>query len=106
MKKITLTFDNGPDPGCTPKVLEVLRARNIKATFFVCGQGNTLHPALKAKSSEGMALLEKIDEAGHWIGNHSLTHMLCARGAEAVAQCADQPDERNGLVQRAQVCAR
>ena len=75
-KKITLTFDNGPDPECTPMVLEVLKARNVKATFFVCGQGNSLHPALKARGEVGKSLLSQIHEQGHWIGNHSLTHTV------------------------------
>src|SRR2546430_17595619 len=35
---LTLTFDNGPEPGVTPRVLEILRERGIKATFFVIGE--------------------------------------------------------------------
>ena len=42
MKKLTLTFDNGPDPECTPEVLDLLAERGVRATFFVCGQGNRL----------------------------------------------------------------
>lgn len=75
-KRLTITFDNGPDPDCTPYVLDCLAARGIKATFFVCGIGNTKNPALPAASDEGLALLERIKSEGHWIGNHSLTHTL------------------------------
>ena len=75
-KKLTITFDNGPDPACTPYVLDTLSERKIKATFFVCGNGNTRHPALKASSIEGVDLLERIRNEGHWIGNHSLTHAI------------------------------
>ena len=75
-KKVTMTFDNGPDPECTPNVLETLSKRNIKATFFVCGNGNTRHPAMKASSDEATELLERIRDEGHWIGNHSLTHAI------------------------------
>src|SRR5258705_7275147 len=35
---LTLTFDNGPEPGVTPRVLDTLRERDIKATFFVIGE--------------------------------------------------------------------
>ena len=35
MFDLTLTFDNGPEPGVTPRVLEILRERGIKATFFI-----------------------------------------------------------------------
>lgn len=76
MKKLTVTFDNGPDPRCTPEVLDILAERGIKATFFVCGQGNRLHPALKASSQDARNLLERARSEGHWIGNHSLTHTV------------------------------
>lgn len=76
MKKLTLTFDNGPDPDCTPVVLDLLKSRGIKSTFFVCGLGNQLHPALQADSSAGRVLLDRIRDEGHWIGNHTLTHTV------------------------------
>ncbi len=76
MKRLSLTFDNGPDPACTPEVLDLLKARGVPASFFVCGQGNRLHPAMKAGSGEGRRLLERARDEGHWIGNHSLTHTV------------------------------
>ncbi len=75
-KKLTVTFDNGPDPACTPAVLDVLKERGVKATFFVCAQGNRLHPAKRAHTAAGRALLERAHAEGHWIGNHSLTHTI------------------------------
>ncbi len=75
-KKLTLTFDNGPDPECTPAVLDLLRERGIRATFFVCGRGNRLHPALRAGRDEARAILERAKAEGHWIGNHTLTHTV------------------------------
>ena len=75
-KKLTMSFDNGPDPECTPMVLDVLAERNVKATFFVCGLGNVRHPAMEAGSAAGLKLLERIQSEGHWIGNHSLTHAI------------------------------
>lgn len=76
MRKLTVTFDNGPDPDCTPRVLDTLKERDVKATFFVCGLGNRLHPALQAKTDEGLRILERARAEGHWIGNHSLTHSV------------------------------
>ena len=76
MRKLTVTFDNGPDPEVTPQVLDILAERGIKASFFVCGQGNTLHPARKAGSEEGLAVLQRAIREGHWVGNHSLSHTV------------------------------
>jgi peptidoglycan/xylan/chitin deacetylase (PgdA/CDA1 family) len=64
--KVTLTFDNGPEPAVTPIVLECLARHNIKATFFVLGR--------KAMTSEGTDLVRQAAAAGHWIGNHTFTH--------------------------------
>ena len=76
MSRLTLTFDNGPDPACTPGVLDLLRDRGIAASFFVCGQGNRLHPAMKAGGAQERRILERAQAEGHWIGNHSLSHTL------------------------------
>ena len=89
MKRLTITFDNGPDPACTPAVLDALAERDVRATFFVCGQGNTLHPASKARAPEAMAVLERAVAEGHWIGNHSLSHAIelgTTRDPEIVAR--------------------
>ena len=61
---MTLTFDNGPDPQATPRVLDVLHERAIKATFFVVGEQLRAHRELAARAHAD----------GHWIGNHTLTH--------------------------------
>ena len=64
--KLTLTFDNGPDPEVTPRVLELLRARGLFAHFYVLGK----HVATPA----GRALVERQLAEGHLVGNHSYTH--------------------------------
>lgn len=66
MGRITLTFDNGPEPEMTSLVLDVLRKQDVRATFFVIGQ-NLEKPAAKA-------VVERARAEGHWIGNHSFTH--------------------------------
>jgi len=65
---LTLSFDNGPEPDVTPRVLEVLARRGWRATFFVIGQ--------KLAEPERYALAERALAEGHWIGNHSYTHSL------------------------------
>jgi peptidoglycan-N-acetylglucosamine deacetylase len=64
--KLTLTFDNGPEPAVTPAVLDCLARHNLKATFFVLGR--------KAITPEGSALVRRASAEGHWIGNHTFTH--------------------------------
>jgi peptidoglycan/xylan/chitin deacetylase (PgdA/CDA1 family) len=66
MFDITLSFDNGPEPGATPRVLDVLEAEEVKATFFVLGA--------KLADPERRALAQRAYTEGHWIGNHTKTH--------------------------------
>jgi peptidoglycan/xylan/chitin deacetylase (PgdA/CDA1 family) len=63
-KKIALTFDDGPDPETTPKVLSVLEKHKVKATFFCIGK----------KINQNEDLLQKADKSGHLLGNHSFSH--------------------------------
>jgi peptidoglycan-N-acetylglucosamine deacetylase len=64
--KVTLTFDNGPEPGVTERVLEVLKSEGIAATFFVLGT--------KLADPARRKLAERAHAEGHWIGNHTMTH--------------------------------
>jgi peptidoglycan/xylan/chitin deacetylase (PgdA/CDA1 family) len=68
MFDLTLTFDNGPEPGVTPRVLDALRERGIKATFFVIGE--------KLVDGERRKLAARAHDEGHWIGNHTFTHSV------------------------------
>ena len=61
---VVLTFDDGPDPLTTPKVLDALEARGAKATFFCIGEHAARHRALTAE----------IAQRGHRLENHSYTH--------------------------------
>ncbi len=63
-KYIALTFDDGPHPKLTPKLLDLLAARHIKVTFFLIGENVKAHPELAKR---------EIDE-GHVVGNHSWSH--------------------------------
>jgi peptidoglycan/xylan/chitin deacetylase (PgdA/CDA1 family) len=64
---VTLTFDNGPEPGVTEHVLDVLAGRGIPATFFVIGR--------KLTTRSGQALVTRARAEGHVIGNHSFFHL-------------------------------
>lgn len=63
-KKVALTFDDGPDTRFTPKVLDALKASQVKATFFVLGVQANAHPDI----------IRRIVKEGHVIGNHSYSH--------------------------------
>jgi cellulose synthase/poly-beta-1,6-N-acetylglucosamine synthase-like glycosyltransferase/peptidoglycan/xylan/chitin deacetylase (PgdA/CDA1 family)/spore germination protein YaaH len=62
--KIALTFDDGPDPVWTPRILDILKQENVKAAFFVLGENGQANPDL----------IKRIVAEGHEIGNHSFTH--------------------------------
>ncbi len=63
-KKIVLSFDDGPDPKWTPKILDVLKQKNVQGLFFVIGNMANQRPdILKREYAEG-----------HEIGNHTFTH--------------------------------
>jgi peptidoglycan-N-acetylglucosamine deacetylase len=61
---IAMTFDDGPSEKLTPKLLDLLAAHHIKATFFVIGQNASDHPEI----------LQRAVREGHEIGNHSWSH--------------------------------
>jgi peptidoglycan/xylan/chitin deacetylase (PgdA/CDA1 family) len=63
-RTIAITFDDGPDPAWTPKVLDLLKAQGVKATFFVIGTEVAAHPDLA----------RRIVAEGHQIGVHTFTH--------------------------------
>jgi len=66
MFDLTLTFDNGPEPQVTPLVLETLARHGVRATFFVLGS--------KLADPARRRLARRAHAAGHWIGNHTLSH--------------------------------
>lgn len=65
-KAVALTFDDGPDPRATPKLLDLLDKHMVKATFFLLGRRAVRHPKL----------VDAILAAGHSVGNHSYSHDL------------------------------
>jgi len=70
-KELVLTFDDGPWPGTTSKVLDALKTECVRATFFLLGRNAAAHPQLARR-----ALAE-----GHTLGHHSYSHPLLSRMA-------------------------
>jgi cellulose synthase/poly-beta-1,6-N-acetylglucosamine synthase-like glycosyltransferase/peptidoglycan/xylan/chitin deacetylase (PgdA/CDA1 family) len=69
-KRIALTFDDGPNPQWTPKIIQVLRREGVPATFFMVGSQAARHPDL----------VRDVQRAGEEIGNHTFTHAGMSTG--------------------------
>jgi cellulose synthase/poly-beta-1,6-N-acetylglucosamine synthase-like glycosyltransferase/peptidoglycan/xylan/chitin deacetylase (PgdA/CDA1 family)/spore germination protein YaaH len=63
-KKLALSFDDGPDPVWTPRILDVLKKYNVKATFMVIGE----------QAEDNPGVLKRYIREGHEIGNHTFSH--------------------------------
>ncbi|MCF6092998.1 polysaccharide deacetylase family protein [Microaerobacter geothermalis] len=64
VRRVALTFDDGPDLQFTPQILDVLKKHNVKATFFIVGNRAKAHPEI----------VKRIVREGHAIGNHTWNH--------------------------------
>ena len=62
--QVVLTFDDGPDPNYTPRILDILKKEKVPAAFFVVGM----------EAENNLPLLQRIYHEGHEIGNHTFTH--------------------------------
>ncbi|MCR4441723.1 MAG: polysaccharide deacetylase family protein [Peptococcaceae bacterium] len=69
IKKVALTFDDGPDSVYTPQILDILNAEKVKGTFFLIGNRARLFPAV----------VKRMVKEGHVVGNHSMTHPNIAK---------------------------
>ncbi len=74
--QVVLTFDDGPDPDYTPRILDILKKENVPATFFIVGINGERH----------LPLLKRIYREGFEIGNHSFTHPNIAEVSPARAE--------------------
>src|ERR1700733_14183506 len=72
--EIALTFDDGPNPTWTPKLLDILASHEVSATFFLLGAQANAYPEL----------VRRIAAAGHVIGNHTWSHPNLARSSSEV----------------------
>ncbi|MEO7029367.1 MAG: polysaccharide deacetylase family protein [Acidobacteriaceae bacterium] len=63
-RQVAITFDDGPDPEWTPKILDILKQKNVKATFFMIGE----------IAQDNVGVMQRVFREGHEIGNHTFTH--------------------------------
>ena len=68
-RTMALTFDDGPDPRYTPRILDTLSNHDVRATFFVCGE----------MAVDNKDLLARMADEGHVVGNHTWSHPLLTR---------------------------
>ena len=88
--RVTLTFDNGPTPNTTPRVLEILDRAGLRCSFFVIGR--------KLQDPAAAALMRQAHAAGHWIGNHTLTHSVALGDNPDAAYAAQEIGETESLI--------
>jgi cellulose synthase/poly-beta-1,6-N-acetylglucosamine synthase-like glycosyltransferase/peptidoglycan/xylan/chitin deacetylase (PgdA/CDA1 family)/spore germination protein YaaH len=62
--EVALSFDDGPDPKWTPKILDILKQKNAKGTFMMIG----------AEAQENIGLMQRVKNEGHEVGNHTYLH--------------------------------
>lgn len=89
VKKVALTFDDGPNPDYTGMLLDGLKERGVRATFFVLGSEVELYPQLVRRASK----------EGHLIGVHAYKHVNLRQLGDAEA--VEQIDRTNGAIYRA-----
>ncbi|MDN8605793.1 polysaccharide deacetylase family protein [Corynebacterium ureicelerivorans] len=92
---VALTYDDGPVPGTTERLLDTLKRKGVHATFFVVGQNANAYPEI----------LRRIRDEGHTIGNHSYSHPDMARQTDGtIAAQLDKTDaalaEQGGITPR------
>ncbi len=63
-KELAISFDDGPDPRWTPKILDILKEKHVHATFFMIGD----------EAAENVGLMQRVYRDGNEIGNHTYTH--------------------------------
>lgn len=85
-KRIALTFDDGPHPVCTPQLLDGLKARGVKASFFITGQNAEKYPEL----------VERMQREGHLIGNHTYSHIQLTK--QNREQFREELVKTNGII--------
>jgi peptidoglycan/xylan/chitin deacetylase (PgdA/CDA1 family) len=92
---VAMTFDDGPHPQNTPRLLDMLRERNIKATFYVIGRSVDQYPQV----------VRRTVAEGHEIGNHTHTHRLLSKLGDAevrseLSRCRDAVGRAAGVQPR------
>lgn len=82
--KLALTFDDGPDPDWTPKILDILKEKGVHASFFIIGQNAAAYPGL----------VQRIVAEGHDVGDHTFTHPNLGELPDALVRLEINATER------------
>ncbi|MGX7149858.1 polysaccharide deacetylase family protein [Enterococcus ureasiticus] len=83
-KYISLTFDDGPNPETTPRLLDILKEKGVKATFFMLGQNVVKHESV----------VKRVAEEGHEVASHSYSHpQLTGVDAQTVKEEVQNTDK-------------
>lgn len=83
VKSIAISFDDGPGATTTPQLLQILKEKNVHATFFVLGENTAQHPEIVKQTAE----------AGHEIGNHTYDHQdLAVLSAQSITEEVTKTD--------------
>lgn len=82
-KVLAMTFDDGPHPSLTPKLLDILKERNIKCTFFVIGKNAKAYPNI----------IRRMIAEGHEVANHTWTHCSLTSRSDAQIRTELQQSE-------------
>lgn len=85
-KKIAITFDDGPSDKYTEKLLDELKKRNVKATFFVVGEN----------AAKNRDLILRMKNEGHLIGNHTYSHINL--GSISNCQAMEEIEKTNEII--------
>jgi len=85
---VAMTFDDGPHPSLTPALLDMLKARDLRATFYLIGNRVTTWPDI----------VRRISDEGHEIGNHSWTHPNLAK--KSTTRVLDEIDRTSDAIFR------
>ncbi len=84
---IALTFDDGPHPTNTPRLLDILKQRNVKATFYVVGTNVKRYPQI----------MRRIVAEGHEVANHTVTHGYLTKMSDAAVR-KELADARDAII--------
>ena len=88
IKYVALTFDDGPSPRCTPQLLDGLKARDVRATFFVVG----------CQVEKDPDIVVRMAAEGHQVGNHSYDHKELDK--LSVREAAEDMEKNDALLRR------
>lgn len=81
---LAMTFDDGPSAECTPRLLDLLKARHLKATFFLVGKNVEAHPDL----------VRRIIAEGHEVGDHTWDQAQLSKLSDAQSYRRDRKNPR------------